>query len=88
MYSKNNVDRPKGEREFFDRPINYMHQGFMFSPIHRRPIELLGETRMANGFGMNNTFSGSSAKSFGGSMMMHDMNNNVVVPITNGMANE
>ena len=38
---------------------------------------------------MNNTFSGNSTKSIGGgSMMMHDMNNNIVVPITNGMSNE
>ena len=95
MSSKNNEDRPRAEREYFDRPINYMHQGFMFSPVHRRPIELLGESRMAktnpNGFGMggmNNTFSGSSKSFGGGSMMMHDLNNNIVVPITNGMSNE
>jgi hypothetical protein len=42
MYSKNNIDRPKAEREYFDRPIQYQHQGFVFSPEHIRPIEFSG----------------------------------------------
>jgi hypothetical protein len=25
MASKNNIDRPKAEREYFDRPVNYQH---------------------------------------------------------------
>lgn len=25
MASKNNVDRPVAEREYFDRPVDYMH---------------------------------------------------------------
>ena len=40
MNSKNNLDRPVNEREYFDRPFSYMHQGFVFSPIHKRPVEL------------------------------------------------
>ena len=40
MYSKNNKYRPKGEREYFDRPISYTHQGYMFAPVHKRPIEM------------------------------------------------
>ena len=40
MNSKNNHDRPVNEREYFDRPFSYMHQGFVFSPIHKRPVEL------------------------------------------------
>lgn len=92
MASKNNNDRPKAEREYFDRPVDYMHQGFMFSPIHRRPIELLGEmrfTQMNTADGqMRNTFSGMSKNSSINSMIMYDKKNSLVVPITNGMNNE
>ena len=40
MASKNNLDRPKAEREYFDKPIEYIHQGFQFSPIFKKPVEL------------------------------------------------
>jgi len=43
MASKNNHHRPKGEREFFDRPIEYTKQGFGFTPHHKRPIYLLND---------------------------------------------
>lgn len=45
MASKNNYDRPKAEREYFDRPIEYAKMGFEFTPHHRRPIHLLGQQR-------------------------------------------
>ena len=45
MYSKNNNHRPKAEREYFDRPVEYVHQGYTFSPVHKRPIELTGDFR-------------------------------------------
>lgn len=63
----------------------------MFSPVHRRPIELLGDMRFtqntADGV-MRNTFSGMSKASSINSMIMYDKKNSLVVPITNGMNNE
>jgi len=40
MYSKNNDHRPKLEREYFDKPVNYVQKGFLFSPKHKLPLEL------------------------------------------------
>ena len=63
----------------------------MFSPIHRRPIELLGEMRFTQNTVdgvMRNTFSGMSKASSINSMIMYDKKNSLVVPITNGMNNE
>lgn len=40
MYSKNNHDRHPLEREYFDRPINYIHKGFLFSPKYKMPLDL------------------------------------------------
>jgi len=40
MYSKNNNDRVKTEREYFDNPIKYTKRGFAFSPMHDKPIKL------------------------------------------------
>jgi len=45
MASKNNNDRPRAEREYFDRPVNYIYQGFTFQPVHKRPIELQGDIK-------------------------------------------
>lgn len=45
MASKNNQHRPKAEREYFDKPIAYQALGFMFSPVHKRPIELLSASK-------------------------------------------
>ena len=59
MSSKNNIDRPKAEREYFDRPIEYTKQGFEFTPHHRRPIHLLGQQR-----GLHQLSISSRAKSF------------------------
>ena len=40
MFSKNNLDNPKSEREYFDRPIIHVTEGFEFTPVHKRPIEM------------------------------------------------
>lgn len=40
MYSKNNHDRHPLEREYFDRPVNYIHKGFLFSPKYKMPLDL------------------------------------------------
>jgi hypothetical protein len=45
MASKDNIDRPKAEREYFDRPIKYQKEGFGFTPHHRRPVYLLGQAK-------------------------------------------
>ena len=39
MYSKNNHDRHPLEREYFDRPVNYTHKGFLFSPKYKMPLD-------------------------------------------------
>ena len=39
-YSKNNHDRHPSKREYFDVPVNYIPQGFIFSPKYREPIDL------------------------------------------------
>ena len=83
MNSKNNRDRPVKEREYFDRPFSYMHQGFVFSPIHKRPVEL-----------SQNKF---RSKAPTGSPMEHlstmgasfySVKNPNVLPVTNGLNNE
>ena len=45
MASKNNFARPRAEREYFDKPVNFERQGFRFSPVHKKPIELSGDLR-------------------------------------------
>lgn len=40
MYSKNNHHRHPSKREFFDKPINYIHKGFLFSPKYKMPLDL------------------------------------------------
>ena len=40
MASKNNGHRVKTEREYFDSPVAYAKQGFLFSPVHDKPIKL------------------------------------------------
>jgi len=80
MYSKNNHHRPKDKREYFDRPVNYVHKGFLFSPKHKLPLELYDNAgshynvRIANGSSRNlspspsnfgnTSFGGQSGRSF------------------------
>ena len=45
MYSKNNYDRPKAEREYFDRPMEFQKESYTFTPSHKRPIDFLWDTR-------------------------------------------
>lgn len=40
MYSKNNHHRHPLKREYFDRPVNYIHKGFLFSPSNKIPLDL------------------------------------------------
>jgi hypothetical protein len=40
MFSKNNHHRHPLEREYFDRPVNYIHKGFLFSPKFKLPLDL------------------------------------------------
>jgi len=93
MYSKNNLDRPKAEREYFDRPVDYIHQGFSFSPQHKRPIELTGEFRtsvVSRGSAKSPSLKGGSVKSFMSNTMYNTPGpggnmSNQYIPITNGM---
>ena len=39
MFSKNNVDNPKNEREYFDRPIVYQKEGMVFNPLYKKAYE-------------------------------------------------
>lgn len=39
MYSKNNNDNPKNEREYFDRPIVYQKEGMVFNPMYKKAYE-------------------------------------------------
>jgi hypothetical protein len=39
MYSKNNHHRHPLKREYFDRPVNYIHKGFLFSPKINLPLD-------------------------------------------------
>jgi hypothetical protein len=45
MYSKNNIDRPVAEREYFDRPMEFNPDSYTFSPTHKRPIDLAWDRR-------------------------------------------
>jgi len=83
MNSKNNDHRPKQEREFFDRPFSYMHQGYVFSPIHKRPVELTQSATRSK-----------SMRSAGGTLSEHlstmgasfySVKNPNVLPVTNGL---
>ena len=40
MASKNNDKNPKGEREYFDKPIGFRHQGYGFAPVYTKPHHL------------------------------------------------
>ena len=78
MYSKNNHHRPKDKREYFDRPVNYVHKGFLFSPKHKLPLELYDNAgshynvRIAQGPSRNLSPSPSNfgSTSFGGQSFM------------------
>ena len=83
MNSKNNNDRPRNEREYFDRPFSYMHQGYVFSPIHKRPVEL-SQTRSRS---MRSTGSPSEHLSTMGASFYSVKNPNIL-PVTNGLNNE
>lgn len=50
MYSKNNHDRPKAEREYFDRPMEFNIDSYTFSPAHKKPIDYAWDSRK-NSFG-------------------------------------
>lgn len=45
MFSKNNENHPKMEREYFDKPVGYHTEGFMFIPLHKKPFEYSGIAR-------------------------------------------
>lgn len=45
MYSKNNIDRPVAEREYFDRPMEFNPDSYTFSPTHKRPFDVSLEPR-------------------------------------------
>jgi len=49
MYSKNNIDRPVAEREYFDRPMEFQKESYTFTPSHKRPIDFLWDTRKPPG---------------------------------------
>lgn len=49
MYSKNNVDRPKAEREYFDRPMEFQPGSYTHSPIHKRAIDFSFENKSIRG---------------------------------------
>ena len=53
MYSKNNHDRHPLEREYFDRPVNYIHKGFLFSPKFKLPLDL-GDNKDSH-YNLNNS---------------------------------
>jgi hypothetical protein len=40
MYSKNNHHRHPLKREYFDKPVNYIHKGFLFTPSTVMPLDL------------------------------------------------
>lgn len=48
MYSKNNIDRPVAEREYFDRPMDFNPDSYTFSPTHKRPIDMALDIRKIN----------------------------------------
>lgn len=83
MNSKNNDDRPKAEREYFDRPFSYMHQGFVFSPIHKRPVEL-SQTRSRSMRSQGDPMEHLST--MGASF--YSVKNPNLLPVTNGLNNE
>jgi hypothetical protein len=39
-YSKNNNGLHPSIREYFDRPVNHIYKGYLFSPKHKFPLEL------------------------------------------------
>ena len=100
MYSKNNNRRPKAEREYFDRPVDYIPQGYTFSPVHKRPIELTGEFRasLASRGSRGTSQSVNKSPQLGGNKSVHSFMSNTMystgkgpgksnafIPITNGM---
>ena len=92
MASKNNFDRPKAEREYFDKPVAYMHQGFVFSPVHKRPIEMLqSRTTMrtastGNGDSPGVRMGRSTLSSLGASV--YQLKNPHILPVTTGLNDE
>lgn len=81
MNSKNNETRPVKEREYFDRPFSYMHQGYVFSPIHKRPVEL-SQTRYRRATGSPMEHLSTMGASY------YSVKNPNVLPVTNGLNNE
>lgn len=92
MNSKNNHHRPKAEREYFDKPYSYMHQGFAFSPIHKRPVELVANHSRSKSTneGFGSTMKASASKNhlstFG--TTFYQVKNPTVLPVTNGLNDE
>ena len=39
MYSKDNTVMPKGEREYFDKPVLFQKEGMVFNPIYKKAYE-------------------------------------------------
>ena len=51
MDSKNNNDRHRFEREYFDAPHAYLHRGFQFKSVYTKPHLLTSAGRIASNAG-------------------------------------
>lgn len=88
MNSKNNRHRPKGEREYFDKPFSYAHQGFMFSPVHKRPAEVdpEGDRTLLKSKWMTPRSGGFTSFMGGTGSQFYSLKNRNILPVTNGMS--
>mmetsp|Transcript_1196 Transcript_1196/g.2186 ORF Transcript_1196/g.2186 Transcript_1196/m.2186 type:complete len:257 (+) Transcript_1196:45-815(+) len=97
MFSKHNEKIPKAEREYFDRPVGYLTQGYRFMPVHKRPIELRGDLRTSlKSAGMNsldqpyhnnNNNNNNSFQKYS-TFTSSFMENPVTPPVTTGLNND
>lgn len=83
MYSKNNNDRHPLRREYFDKPVNYIHRGFLFSPRHKLPLELYDNGK--SHFNVREHGKKSTYKRTGSHSSPKSMKSNTLVPRINSI---
>lgn len=90
MDSKNNNDRHRFEREYFDAPHAYLHRGFQFKSVYTKPHLLTSAGRIASNAGeLESPLTLQTATSRHLSVLdpgsPYKVKNPEILPVTNGM---